>query len=227
MFPERGNVFSNIAGVFQKKPDPKELVRKWQATLRKETRSLDIQIRDIGREEKQAQKQVREAAKRGDVKSARLLARELVRTRKATTQLYTNKAHMIAMGTQLQEQLAMVKVAGTLSKSTEVMKLVNDMMRSSRLNQTMMEMSREMMRAGIIDEMMADAVDGAVDTEDMEEETDEEVDKVLMEIAGETMAQMAAAPKQRREQPAAVAAEEEEDDGLQDDLRARLEAVRS
>lgn len=63
-----------------------------------------------GREEKQAQKQVREAAKRGDVKSARLLARELVRTRKATTQLYTNKAHMIAMGTQLQEQLAMVKV---------------------------------------------------------------------------------------------------------------------
>lgn len=47
--------------------------------------------------------------------------------------------------------------------------------------------------------------------------------QVLMEIAGETMAQMAAAPKQRREQPAAVAAEEEDDD----DLRARLEAVRS
>jgi hypothetical protein len=44
------------------------------------------------------------------VASARLLAKELVRTRKATTQLYTNKAHMIAMGTQLQEQLAMVKV---------------------------------------------------------------------------------------------------------------------
>jgi hypothetical protein len=50
--------------------------------------------------------------------------------------------------------------------------------------------------------------------------------QVLMEIAGETMAQMAAAPKQRQAQPAAVAAEEEED-GLQDDLRARLEAVRS
>ena len=66
------------------------------------------------REEKQAQKQVREAAKRGDVASARLLAKELVRTRKATTQLYTNKAHMIAMGTQLQEQLAMVKVRGWL-----------------------------------------------------------------------------------------------------------------
>ena len=51
------------------------------------------------------------------------------------TQLYTNKAHMIAMGTQLQEQLAMVKVAGTLSKSSEVMKLVNDMMKVVLLQQ--------------------------------------------------------------------------------------------
>ncbi len=49
--------------------------------------------------------------------------------------------------------------------------------------------------------------------------------QVLMEIAGETMSQMAAAPKQRREQPAAVASEE--DTELEDDLQARLEAVRS
>jgi len=83
------------------------------------------------REERAAQKQVRDAAKRGDVASARLIARELVRSRRATTQLYTNKAHMISMGTQLQEQMAMVKVAGTLKKSTEVMKIVNDMMKAS------------------------------------------------------------------------------------------------
>ena len=34
------------------------------------------------------------------------------------------------------------------------------------------------MRAGVIDEMMADAIDGAVDSEDTEAETEEEVDKV-------------------------------------------------
>ena len=73
---------------------------------------------------------MREAAKRGDMASARLIAKELVRTRRATSQLYTNKAHMISMGTQLQEQMAIVKVAGTLKKSTEVMKIVNDMMKA-------------------------------------------------------------------------------------------------
>ena len=74
---------------------------------------------------------MKEAATRGDLKSARVIAKELVRTKRAITQLYTNKAHMIGMGTQLQEQLAMVKVAGSLSKSTVVMKIINDMMNVS------------------------------------------------------------------------------------------------
>lgn len=37
------------------------------------------------REEKTAQKQIKEAAKRGDMQSAKLLAREVVRTRKAVS----------------------------------------------------------------------------------------------------------------------------------------------
>lgn len=230
MFPEQGgtNIISNIQGIFHKKPEPKELVRKWQGMLRKETRNMDIQVRDIQREEKSAQKQIRDAAKRGDTASARLIARELVRSHKTMTQLYTNKAHMIAMGTQLQEQMAMVRVAGTLSKSSEVMKLVNDMMRGSQLNSTMIEMSREMMKAGIIDEMVNEAIDSAVDIDDADEETDVEVDKVLQEIAGETMAQMAAAPIARKQQQQQQEAEEE-DSGAEEeeDLRARLAAVRS
>jgi Snf7 len=70
-----------------------------------------------------------------------------VNTRRAVAQLYTNKAHMIAMNTQLAEQLAMVRVAGSLSKSAEVMKLVNGLMKAPQLNATMMQMSREMMKA--------------------------------------------------------------------------------
>ena len=49
-----------------------------------------------------------------------LLAKELVHTRKATTRLYTNKAHMMNMSAQLTEQLGIAKVAGTLNKSTVV-----------------------------------------------------------------------------------------------------------
>ncbi len=55
---------------------------------------------------------------------------------------------------------------------------MDDGTQASKLNQTMMEMSREMMKAGVIDEMMSDAIDDAVDGDDVEDETDAEVDKV-------------------------------------------------
>ena len=64
------------------------------------------------------------------------------------SQMYTNRAHFISMNAQLTEQLGMAKVAGTLSKSTEVMKIVNDLMRTPQLMQTMQQMSREMMKVG-------------------------------------------------------------------------------
>ena len=87
---------------------------------RKEQRNLEKQIRDNSRLEKVAQKQIREAAKRGDMASAKTLAKELVHTRRMTTRLWTNKAHMMSMNSQLTEQLGMVKVAGTLKQSTQV-----------------------------------------------------------------------------------------------------------
>lgn len=87
---------------------------------RKEQRNLERQIRDNTRLEKVAQKQIKEAAKRHDMASAKVLAKELVHTRRMTTRLYTNKAHMMSMNSQLTEQLGMVKVAGTLSRSTQV-----------------------------------------------------------------------------------------------------------
>ena len=62
------------------------------------------------------------------------------------SRMYVNKAHFIAMNSQLTEQLGIAKVAGTLSKSTEVMKIVNELMRTPQLMQTMQQMSREMMK---------------------------------------------------------------------------------
>ena len=46
---------------------PQELVRKWQSDVRKESRTLERTIWSIQREEKAAHKNVKEAAKRGDM----------------------------------------------------------------------------------------------------------------------------------------------------------------
>ncbi len=57
-------------------------MRKWQADIRSQQRALERQIRDLERDRKNAEKQVREAAKRGDMKSAKMLAKEIVHTKK-------------------------------------------------------------------------------------------------------------------------------------------------
>lgn len=60
----------------------------------------------------------------------------------------------------------------------QVMKVVNDLIKVPELNQTMQQMSREMMKAGLIEETMGEMLDDAFDTDDIEEDADAEVDKV-------------------------------------------------
>ncbi|KAB2063475.1 hypothetical protein ES319_A10G218300v1 [Gossypium barbadense] len=219
------------------KPNPQQLLRDWQRKLRQECRNIERQIRDIQREEKGVQKAIREAAKRNDMGSAKALAKEILMSRKAVNRLYENKAQLNSISMHLGESVAIARTVGHLSKSAEVMKLVNNLMKAPQMAATMQEFSKEMIKAGVIEEMVNDALDSALDSEDIEEETEEEVDKVLSEIAGETVAQL---PEAVRKERARVSAEKEstsreeetiaegvDDEEELEEIRARLARVRS
>ncbi|KAL4287754.1 hypothetical protein AHAS_Ahas19G0217800 [Arachis hypogaea] len=132
---------------------------------------------------------------------------------------------------------AIARTVGHLSKSAEVMKLVNNLMKAPEMAVTMQEFSKEMTKAGVIEEIVYDAVDSALDSEDIEDEIEEEVDKVLTEIAGETAAELPEAiRKQKLKQPeqrvGASGGEEAIVEGVDDEeemeeIRARLAKVRS
>ncbi|CAH1441663.1 unnamed protein product [Lactuca virosa] len=217
-----------LRNILMPKPNPQQLLRDWQRRLRQECRNIERQIRDIQREEKNVQKAIREAAKRNDMGSARALAMEIVRSRKTVNRLYENKAQLNSISMHLGESVAIARTVGHLSKSAEVMKIVNDLMRAPQMAVTMQEFNKEMIKAGVIEEMVNDAVDSALDTDDMEGEIEEEVDKVLTSIAGETAAQLPeAARKERLKQPATIAQDDGVDDEELEEIRARLAKVRS
>ncbi|XP_052627293.1 vacuolar protein sorting-associated protein 24 homolog 1-like [Lactuca sativa] len=217
-----------LRNILMPKPNPQQLLRDWQRRLRQECRNIERQIRDIQREEKNVQKAIREAAKRNDMGSARALAMEIVRSRKTVNRLYENKAQLNSISMHLGESVAIARTVGHLSKSAEVMKIVNDLMKAPQMAVTMQEFNKEMIKAGVIEEMVNDAVDSALDTDDMEDEIEEEVDKVLTSIAGETAAQLPeAARKERLKQPATVAQDDGVDDEELEEIRARLAKVRS
>eukprot|EP00245_Coleochaete_scutata_P011551 TRINITY_DN430_c0_g1_i1.p1 TRINITY_DN430_c0_g1~~TRINITY_DN430_c0_g1_i1.p1 ORF type:complete len:240 (+),score=73.79 TRINITY_DN430_c0_g1_i1:267-986(+) len=236
---------ASLKGLFKPKVDPKEQVREWQRKLRAEMRNCEKSIRDIEREEAQVKKSIKEAAKRGDMASAKSLAAEIVRSRKAVNRLHQNKAQLNSVSMHLNENLAMVRAVGHLSKSTEVMKMMNTLIKAPEMAKTMMDMEKEMVKAGVMEEMLEDTIGNAMDSEEMEEETEEEVSKVLTELAVETAASLPAAAKEKAKMPAkqqpaaaqaagpsrpvAVAEGDEREDTQEevDAIHSRLEALRT
>lgn len=132
----------------------------------------------IQREEEKVKRSLKEAAKKGDKDVCKILAKEIIRARKAYNKIYTSKAHLNSVSLQMKNQLATIRVAGSVSKSTEVMQAMQSLIRVPEVAATMREMSKEMMKAGIIEEMLDETMDSIEDSEEMEDEADEEVDKV-------------------------------------------------
>ncbi|KAF7152287.1 vacuolar protein sorting-associated protein 24 homolog 1-like [Rhododendron vialii] len=226
-----------MKNMLKPKPSPQQQLRDWQSHLRKECRGIERQIIDIQREEKRVQKAIKDAAKRNDMGSAKALAKEIVRSRRTVNRLYENKAQLNSISMHLGESVAIARTVGHLNKSAEVMKLVNNLMKAPEIAVTMQNFSKEMIKAGLIEETVNDALDSALDTEDIEEETEAEVDKVLTALAGETAAELPeAVRKQKLKQPATVAGAAREDEAIAEgaeeeedleEIRARLARVRS
>ena len=218
-------------GLFGKAPDPKEQVQEWGKKIRKEGYNLDRQINAIKREEMKVTKSLKEAAKKGDKDVCHILAKEIINSRRAVTRLYTAKANLNSVQLQMKNQLATVKVAGALSSSAEVMKSMNALVKLPETQRTMMELSREMMKAGVIEEMLEDTMEGLDAEEEMEEAAQEEIDKIIFELTTGKLGEAPTAVKDTLPAPVASkpmpAEESEESEGELEEMQSRLEALRS
>lgn len=154
-----------------------------------------------------------------------MFARELLRIRKQEQRLATSKATLQSVGMQVNEAFAMRKIEGSIKNSTGIMKDVNTLVRLPELTGTMRELSQELVKSGIIEEMVSDSMPDQELMEDEDEEAEEEVDKVL----GEVLKDRVQAPAVPQPEPEAQAPEEEEMDSeeMLAQMRGRLEALKS
>lgn len=139
---------------------------------------MDRQVRAIKNEEEKVKRTLKQAAAKGDKDTCKILAKEIVHSRKATNRIYMSKAHLNSVQLQMKNQLATLRVAGALEKSTEVMTAMQNLVKLPEIANVMREMSKEMMKAGIIEEMLDETMESVDESEDLEEEVQAEVDKV-------------------------------------------------
>ncbi|KAI5842879.1 Snf7-domain-containing protein [Morchella snyderi] len=204
-------------------PDPTVQLRKCNQLIRKNTRELDRHIQQLRSLESKTKAQILTTSKsrsRNSAAETRIIARELVRIRRQSSRLVTSKAQLQSVGMQVREAFSVRKIEGSIRTSTGVMRNVNSLVRLPELTGTMRELSMELVKAGIIEEMVADSLPDDAEMED--DEVEEEVEKALKEVMGGTVVVAPAAPVSPEK-----GVEEEEDQDTLDDMRERLEMLKS
>lgn len=242
----------NIRALFSK-PDPQAQLRKCNTLLRSNIRKLDRDIANTKRVEIQTKNLILQADRRAQrdpsraqqaQREVRDFARELIRTRRQSNRLITGKAQLNSVQMQVQEAFAVRRIEGSIRASVGIMHDVNQLIRLPELAGTMQALSVELMKAGIVEEMVNEVLpEDDVLFEDEEMEADGEVDRVLGEILKDRMSktgQLPSAPVSstpvavEAEKPAPVAAARvavpaggEEDDEDEEDTEAMMAAMRN
>lgn len=212
------------------KPDPAEQKRKCDQLIRKNVRALDRDIGNMKNLESKTRNYILQASKRAERnpaqakqarQEARTFAKELVGIRRQAGRLHTSKAQLQSVQMQVNEAFSIRKIEGSLKVSTGIMKDVNTLIKLPELSGTMQELSQELMKAGIIEEMVGDMLpDDELLGED--EEAEAEVDAVLGEVLkgklGAIDQDLPALPNEE--------VEENETEDLEQ-MRGRLEALKS
>ncbi|KAM3424457.1 hypothetical protein BST61_g6461 [Cercospora zeina] len=220
-------------------PSPEEQKRKCNSLLRSNTRKLDRDLQNLKALESKTKSLILQASKRAQRNPSqatqaraetRIFAKELLRVRKQQQRLSTSKATLQSVGMQVNEAFAMKKIEGGIKNSVGIMKDVNMLVKLPELTGTMRELSQELVKAGIIEEMVGDSLPDQGVLEDEDEEAEAEVDKILGEVLKDrTQApQLPTGPLGPIEaQPAQEDEEDFESEESLAQMRNRLEALKS
>ncbi|KAL1986963.1 hypothetical protein VTN96DRAFT_5119 [Rasamsonia emersonii] len=219
-------------------PDPQAQMRKCNQLIRANTRQLDRDIAQLKALDAKTRQHIVNASRRAQrnpsqakqaMNDTKTFARELLRIRKQSARLTTSRAQLQSVQMQVNEAFAVRKIQGSLKKSTSIMKDVNTLVRMPELTGTMRQLSTELVKAGIIEEMVDDAIPADQLLEDEEEEADAEVDKILEEVLRGKLSKVegAKAEKPVEEEPAAVEDDFEDQEATLEQMRGRLEALKS
>ena len=217
-------------------PDPKEQHRKIKAILRKNARGIDRSLNELTSLQNKTKQLIKKAAKKNDIKSVRAYATELYRINKQYERMYTSKAQLQSIGMRIEEAYKVQMLTKQMAESTGLMREVNALVRLPQLRSSMMELEKELMRSGMISEMVDETLESVNEVDEQEDEAiTEEVDKIVEQYANEKFSKVGNVPTEELPRPVTVEAEEEkmvpedqineEADRMLNDMREKLRAL--
>lgn len=207
-------------------------MRKINQLLRKNKRELDRSMNQLQPLKKKTEALIKKAAKDKDYKSAKVYARELININRQYNKLYLSKTRIDSITMSINEQWSMNKLTTSLQLLTGVMKDVNQLVSLGAILGTMQELLKELMKAGVINEMMDDMVELDVEDDEIESESQDEVNKIIQSLTEDKFSKIgnevptSNMPSEVEETKANdIQLEDDVDHEALDEMRERLKAL--
>lgn len=218
---------------FGKKLTPQERLRKNQRALEKTQRELQRETVKLQGQEKKLISEIKKLAKLGQIASAKIQAKDLIRTKNYIVKFNSMKAQLQAISLRIQSVRSNQQMASSMRDATRLLSGMNRSMNLPQLLRITQEFAKENDMMDQKQEFMDDAIDDAMaDDEELEEDqVDEILGKVLDEIGVDLNANL-------KDTPSSIAVEENKvsnarvaeavggHGGDEDDLQARLDSLK-
>ncbi|KAL3994080.1 Charged multivesicular body protein 2a [Acanthocheilonema viteae] len=214
--------------LFGRKKTPAEMLRQNQRALNKAMRELDRERSRLEMQEKKIIADIKKMAKMNQMDSVKVMAKDLVRTRRHVKKFIMMKANIQAVSLRVQTLKSQDAMAQAMRGVTRAMQNMNRQLNLPQIQKIMMEFEKQSEIMDMKEEMMGEAVDDAIADEGDEEETETIVAQVLDELGIQMNEELSAIPtaqsslKQadQSRQPQTVLSDADAD------LQARLENLR-
>ncbi|KAL1752938.1 vacuolar sorting protein DID4 [Schizophyllum commune] len=171
-----------IETLFGRSVTPAERLRQHQRALTKAQRELDRERTKLEQSEKKLIADIKKSAKAGQLNACKVMAKDLVRTRRYVQKFYQMRTQLQAVSLRIQTLRSNQQMAEAMRGASRAMASMNRGMNLPQIQKIMNEFERESEMMGMKEEMMSDAVDDVMEDEEDEEE---EGDKILKEVLDE------------------------------------------
>ncbi|EGD75599.1 charged multivesicular body protein 2a [Salpingoeca rosetta] len=156
--------------LFGRKKTPEEMMKENQRLLRRAMRDLDRERQSLERQEKKTMMDIKKAARAGQVDAAKIMAKDVVRTRRFQKKMIMMKTQIQAVSLKIQTLKATNSMAKAMSGVTKAMARMNKTMNIPALQKIMAEFEKQSEVMDMKQEMMDDAVDDVMGEEEDDEE---------------------------------------------------------
>merc|ERR1712212_711740 len=180
--------------LFGKKKTPAQMLHENQRLLTRAMRDLDRERAQMEKQEKKIIADIKQMAKKNEMATVKIMAKDLVRTRNTCKKFMVMRANIQAVSLKISTIKSQHAMAEAMKGVTKAMQRMNKNMKLPQIQKIMQEFEKQSEVMNMKEEIMNDVMDDAMGDEDDEEESEAVVNKVLDELGLEMGGAMSAMP---------------------------------